>query len=154
MAGRAYIRGDFWRVCDVCGFDYRASQTSKRWDGLIVCREDFEPRHPQDFVRGRIDRQNVPNPRPEGVPVFIGPLTTTMLAAAAAGATTIYVTSTVRFTAGDRIGILLSDGNEFRTTVQTVVDVTILSLAAGLSGAVSAGASVINYSAVSEPDIG
>jgi uncharacterized membrane protein YczE len=81
-------------------------------------------------------------------------LTTTMLAAAAAGATTIYVTSTVRFTAGDRIGILLSDGNEFRTTVQTVVDVTILSLAAGLSGAVSAGASVINYSAVSEPDIG
>lgn len=68
-----YIPGDFWRICEVCGFKYRASQTSKRWDGLIVCREDFEERHPQDFVRGRVDRQNVPNPRPESTDVFIGP---------------------------------------------------------------------------------
>lgn len=68
-----YIRGDFWRICEVCGFKCRSSETSKRWDGLIVCREDFEPRHPQDFVRGRKDRQNVPDPRPEPTDVFIGP---------------------------------------------------------------------------------
>jgi hypothetical protein len=152
MAG--YLKGDFWRICEMCGFQYRASQTTKRWDGLIVCSEDFETRHPQDFVRGRLDRQNVPNPRPEGVPVFIGPLTTTATAAAVSGATTLNVTSTVRFAHADRVGVLLSDGNEFRTTVQTVVDVTILSIVDGLPGAVSAGASIINYSAVSEPDIG
>jgi hypothetical protein len=68
-----YIPGDFWRICDVCGFKCRASETSKRWDGLMVCREDFEPRHPQDFVRGRRDRQNVPDPRPEAADTFIGP---------------------------------------------------------------------------------
>mgnify|MGYP003490115036 CR=1 FL=1 len=68
-----YIPGDFWRICEVCGFRYRASETSKRWDGLFVCREDFETRHPQDFVRGRTDRINVPNPRPEPPDVFIGP---------------------------------------------------------------------------------
>jgi hypothetical protein len=68
-----YLRGGYYRICDVCGFKYRASETTKRWDGLFVCREDFETRHPQDFVRGRIDRQNVPNPRPEPPDVFIGP---------------------------------------------------------------------------------
>lgn len=68
-----YVSGDFWRICEVCGFKYRASQTSKRWDGLMVCREDFETRHPQDFVRGRKDRQNVPDPRPEPAHIFIGP---------------------------------------------------------------------------------
>ena len=74
-----YIRGDFWRICDVCGFKCRASETSKRWDGLMVCREDFEPRHPQDFVRGRLDRQNVPDPRPEPADVFIDPSETIVL---------------------------------------------------------------------------
>lgn len=69
----SYVPGDFWRICDSCGFKMRASQTLKRWDGLMVCREDFEERHPQDFVRGRVDRQNVPNPRPEPADVFIDP---------------------------------------------------------------------------------
>lgn len=74
-----YIRGDFWRICDVCGFKCRASETSKRWDGLMVCREDFETRHPQDFVRGRLDRQNVPDARPEPADVFIDPSETIIL---------------------------------------------------------------------------
>lgn len=60
-----YRAGDFLRVCDVCGFVFYASETRKRWDGMIVCEPDFESRHPQDFVRGTIDRQTVPDPRPE-----------------------------------------------------------------------------------------
>ncbi len=43
------------------------------WDGLWVCREDFETRHPQDFVRGRADNQLAPDPRPDMDGVFIGP---------------------------------------------------------------------------------
>ena len=31
----------------------------------MVCMDDWEPQHPQDFVRGRADRQNVPDPRPD-----------------------------------------------------------------------------------------
>lgn len=69
-----YIPGDFWRICDRCGFKKRASQTFRTWDGLYVCAEDFETRHPQDFVRGRKDIQNVPNPRPEAADIYVGPL--------------------------------------------------------------------------------
>lgn len=68
-----YVPGDFWRICDVCGFKTRSSLTFKRWDGQIVCEADYETRHPQDFVRGRRDRQSVPDPRPEASDVFIGP---------------------------------------------------------------------------------
>lgn len=74
MSQSAYIPGDFYRICDRCGFKMRSSQTYRTWDGLYVCREDFETRHPQDFVRGRKDVQNVPDPRPEAANVFIGPL--------------------------------------------------------------------------------
>jgi hypothetical protein len=151
MSGPAYLKGDFWRICEECGFKMRASQTHKRWDGLIVCDADFEERHPQDFVKGVIDRQTVPDPRPEPVMASIGPLTTTMLQATSAGATTIYVTSTARFANGDRIGLLLDSGSEFQTIVQSVVDSTILSVSPALPGSISAGASVINYSAISTP---
>lgn len=43
--------GDYWVVCDRCGFDYRNSQIKVQWDGLTVCNRCWEPRHPQDFVR-------------------------------------------------------------------------------------------------------
>lgn len=52
-----YRHGDNNVICDVSGRKVKASETRKRWDGLVVCREDWEPRHPQDFVRGRRDRQ-------------------------------------------------------------------------------------------------
>lgn len=73
MSISGYIPGDFWRMCSTCGFQFRASQTFRTWDNRYVCAEDFETRHPQDFVRGRKDIQNVPNPRPEPPDVFVGP---------------------------------------------------------------------------------
>lgn len=66
-----YRPGDHWIICDVCGFKTRASQSRKRWDGLRVCHKDWERRHPQDFVRGRRDRQRVPDARPEQTDTFI-----------------------------------------------------------------------------------
>lgn len=52
-------RGDHWICCDVCGFDYRASQIRIRWDGMAVCPQDYEERHPQDFLRARKDDPRV-----------------------------------------------------------------------------------------------
>lgn len=52
-----YRRGDNWATCAVCGIEYRASDFRRRWDGLMVCREDWEPQHPQEFVRGKRDDQ-------------------------------------------------------------------------------------------------
>jgi hypothetical protein len=66
-----YRPGDNYVICDVCGFRCRASETRKRWDGLRVCDADYETRHPQDFVRGRHDRQRAVITRPEPPDVFI-----------------------------------------------------------------------------------
>ena len=66
-----YIPGDFWRICDRCGGKFRQSETRKTWDGFWVCLSDWEPRHPQDFVKGKTDKQSVPEPRPEPADVFI-----------------------------------------------------------------------------------
>ena len=53
MKGRnpGYIPGSYWNCCDVCGFDYRIEDMKLTWEGLLVCHADWEPRHPQDFVR-------------------------------------------------------------------------------------------------------
>lgn len=65
----SYKPGDFWRQDDHTGFKVRSSRTKKEWTGLISVDPDI--RNPQDFVRGRADHQNVPEPRPEAADVFI-----------------------------------------------------------------------------------
>lgn len=60
-----YKKGDVKAVCDVCGQRYLMSKLKKRWDGLMVCNTDFEPRQPQDFVRAKVDIQAPPVIRPE-----------------------------------------------------------------------------------------
>lgn len=70
------IIGDWNVICDQCGVKRKASQVTKRWDGLMVCKTEvrpgcFEHRHPQDFVRTVIDNQSVPFTRPEPADTFI-----------------------------------------------------------------------------------
>lgn len=154
MTNLSYVSGDFWRICDRCGFRYRASQTFRTWDGLYVCREDWEPRHPQDFVRGRLDNQNVPDARPEPLDSIIGPLTTSISANATAGATTINVASSVRFLSLDRIGVMLDSGNIEQHSILSVPTSTSIQITAGLGGPASIGNVVIDYSAISIADIG
>jgi len=73
--GRAdfYRAGSFNRICDRCGAKRKAEDTRKEWTGLIVCLECWDPRHPQDYVRGVHDQQKVPDPRPEPADVFLNP---------------------------------------------------------------------------------
>jgi hypothetical protein len=52
--------GDWNAICDRCGHKYKASQLRDTWDNFRVCDNCWEPRHPQDFVRSKIDRQRVP----------------------------------------------------------------------------------------------
>lgn len=59
--------GDYNVICDSCGRKFKASTMQKRWDGLFVCKEDFEPRHPQLNLRVPTDVQRVPIPRPDPV---------------------------------------------------------------------------------------
>ena len=68
--GVRYVPGNWNAVCDVCAQKYKASEIKKRWDGLMVCPNDWEARHPQDFLRAVPDRQAVPWSRPETPDVF------------------------------------------------------------------------------------
>jgi hypothetical protein len=68
-----YKAGSYNTVCDVCGFRFKADKLRKRWDGLMTCSKDWEPRHPQDFLRGVPDKQSVPWTRPEIDGPDVGP---------------------------------------------------------------------------------
>lgn len=66
-----YKPGDWNALCDVCGEKFKASQLMKRWDGLMVCWDDWEPRHPQELIRPIKERNSVPWTRPRPEDVFI-----------------------------------------------------------------------------------
>ena len=57
--GRRYVPGEWNVICDVCGFEYKASELLERWDGQRVCKKDWEPRHVLDFFRPRKDHMEV-----------------------------------------------------------------------------------------------
>ena len=63
--------GDWNAICDGCGFKFKASQLRRRWDNMMVCEDDWEQRHPQDFLKGQKDKQAVPWTRPEGEDTFV-----------------------------------------------------------------------------------
>jgi len=65
-SGNSYHKGGSYGICDVCGFKYRLSDMRTRWDKALVCDDDYEVRHPQEFVRGRADKIKRDGPiRPE-----------------------------------------------------------------------------------------
>jgi hypothetical protein len=141
--------GDHLVVCDRSGFTVWASETVREWNGLIVHKRFYEARHPQDYLRARRENLTIPDARPEPTAIFIGPLMTELTNddGVAAGTTSISVTSTSRMTAGDSIGVYLSSGDLYRTTIASVDSSTALTLSAALPGAVSEGARIIDYSA-------
>jgi len=62
--------GNYWVTCQRCDFSYRRSEVRKQWDGLVVCKPCWEPRHPQDFVRSVTDTiapQGLNNPESQDV---------------------------------------------------------------------------------------
>ena len=71
--GRAnfYRTGDNNVICDRTGFKIKASMARKEWNGLLVRRESWEQRQPQDLLRGRPDRQAARISRPGNADVFI-----------------------------------------------------------------------------------
>lgn len=72
MGEADYFAPGEWNVeCERCDKKIKASDAYHEWNGLVVCRQCYDPRQPQDFVRGRRDRQSVPDPRPDPDPVFV-----------------------------------------------------------------------------------
>lgn len=72
MSSNLYYKSGSWNViCDVCGKKIKAHEAKHRWDGFVVCAEDYEQRHPQDYIRARQDKISVPFTRPRPVDAFI-----------------------------------------------------------------------------------
>lgn len=64
-----YVQGTYNAQCDECGRGFKFYDLRKRWDDAWTCSECWEPRHPQDFVRGVKDNSSVPIGKPRlGVP--------------------------------------------------------------------------------------
>jgi hypothetical protein len=64
-----YSHGNWNTICQSCGRKFKSDVMTRRWDGLYVCPDDFEYRHPQDFVKVWADKQTPPwtSPRPPDV---------------------------------------------------------------------------------------
>lgn len=70
MKKNYFISGEFNVTCDVCSKKIKAHEAKHRWDGLIVCSDDYEMRHEQDFVKAKTDKITVPFTRPIPTLVF------------------------------------------------------------------------------------
>ena len=64
MSRNTFISGEWNLICDSCSIKYKANKAKQRWDGFIVCPNCYEQRHPQDFVKAKIDKIIVPYIRP------------------------------------------------------------------------------------------
>jgi hypothetical protein len=54
-----------WKAqCDRCGFWHKSRALRVEWNGLRVCGACWEPRHPQESLRGKADIQAPPWVRP------------------------------------------------------------------------------------------
>src|ERR1700739_2061054 len=71
---RNYFKNGEWNIwCMVCNRKIKSGEALKRWDGLLVCKEDYENRHPLDFLRARQERISVPFSAPTSFNLFDGP---------------------------------------------------------------------------------
>lgn len=64
--------GDYLVMSDISGRVFYASEMRKTWDGRICHWTEWEPRHPQDFVRARKEAPapRTVRPRPSVEPGF------------------------------------------------------------------------------------
>lgn len=69
MKKNHFISGEWNITCDVCSKKIKAHEAKQRWDGFIVCPEDYETRQPQDFVKAQVDKITVPFTRP--IPAYV-----------------------------------------------------------------------------------
>lgn len=61
----SFKSGSWKAVCDRCGRIFKSDQLKQTWDGLMVCSEDWEARHDQDYVVAKVEVNGVPWSRKE-----------------------------------------------------------------------------------------
>lgn len=66
-----YEAGEYYLICDVCGFKVKRRNARKRWDNALVCEKDWEPKNP--LLNPVVPRETtaVRDARPEGSDYFL-----------------------------------------------------------------------------------
>lgn len=68
----SYYKAGTWNcICALCGAEFKSDEMIKRWDGVLVCKADFETRHIADFLRAVPEHGSVPFTAPEPEDVFV-----------------------------------------------------------------------------------
>jgi hypothetical protein len=145
--GVQYRLGSFFRTDDRSGFVQRAEKTKQEWNQLIVDRSLWEPRQPQDFVKGVADDQSVPQSRSEAPSLYQGPLNFTLAAAAGVGATFLNLGTSAGIKPGGTIGVMLDTGSYFNTTVSGAPLANGVNISNPLPGSAAEGNVVTAYEA-------
>lgn len=157
MGRKLHFRmGSFYRTDDRTGFPQRADVTRKEWTGLVVDGKVWEPRQPQDLVKGVPDIQAVPDPRPLGANVYVGPFSVATTENAVIGQTVIPVQTIFGFYNGAKVGCMTDQdgGAVFFTTINGVPAGTNLVLASGLPYPMSSGNLITIYQPSPPPEPG
>ena len=71
MRSTWWKKGDYNAICDECGFKFKASELKERYDGMRVCSDDWEPRHPSEKTIPVRGPNKLPWTRPEATDTFI-----------------------------------------------------------------------------------
>src|SRR5205807_1785797 len=95
--------------------------------------------------RGRPDNQTVPKPRPLGPTIAVGPFQIALSSSAAVGATFIHLGSLQSLNDGDDVGVMLDNGEVFRTKIQGAPLSGGVNIADALSCSAASGNLFINY---------
>lgn len=105
-----YVAGTYNAECDICGFVYKRSEMLKTWDNKLVCRTDYEPKHPQLTIRVRAERQSVSDARPDDMVVDdVGIQGASEFAIVNYGSTEYEVPRTVKGSVNYFVGRMLQD---------------------------------------------
>lgn len=144
MGNRAFRSGDFLAVCDRSGMPYHRSEMRREWNGLLVHKRFYEPRHVQDLIRAKSDRQAAsPDVRPDK---SITTSSTTLGAAAVKNQTSLTVATSASMAQYDNVGITLDDGSVHWTEIASITDGTTIVVDAGLVSGAASGNTVSFYS--------
>jgi hypothetical protein len=83
----------------------------KTWEGLWVCKEDWEPKHPQLSIKAKQDDQSVPVVRPDKASI-VGQTTTKDpgLLVNEKSTNKVTLTNVSTLAKGDSVGVTLDDG--------------------------------------------
>jgi len=66
-----YKAGQHLLECDLSGRIMYSGDSVKLWNGLIVHKDYYEERNPQDFIQSRPERQTVKDARPRRTATYI-----------------------------------------------------------------------------------